>query len=71
MHSLSVRSESPESVPVLDTMPAVVPELDGRRVGVRIGEGVRVVEVDHDEPEELCDGEELLCDDELDEREEL
>ncbi len=56
---------------MLDTMPAVVPELDGRRVGVRIGEGVRVVEVDHDEPEELCDGEELLCDDELDEREEL
>ena len=73
MHSLS---ESSELLPVLDTMPEVVPaigrtlmfEPDERRVGVCVG--VRGVDVDHEEPDELCD-EEPLCDEVLDEREEL
>ena len=73
MHSLSERSESPE-LPEFDVMPAVVPaigsvlkfEPDDRRVGVRVVD----VDVDHEEPDELCD-EELLCDEVLDDREEL
>ena len=56
-------------------MPAVVPaigselkfEPDERRVGVRVVD----VDVDHEEPDELCDDEELLCDEVLDDREEL
>ena len=43
-------------------------EPDERRVGVCVG--VRGVDVDHEEPDELCD-EEPLCDEVLDEREEL
>ena len=74
MHSLSEESESPE-VPEFETMPEVVPaigselmfELDDRRVGVRVVD----VDVDHEEPDELCDDEELLCDEVLDDREEL
>ena len=69
MHSLSVRLESPESLPDLDVMPAVVPamgralkfEPDDLRVGVRVAGVV----VDHEEPDEC------VVDDELDERVEL
>lgn len=71
MHSLSESSES--LLPVLDTMPEVVPamgrvfmfepELDLRVDGVRVVD----VDVDHEEPDELDE----LRDDELDERVEL
>lgn len=68
-----MRSESPE-LSEFETIPEVVPamgivlmfELEDRRVGVR---GVDV-DVDHEEPEELCDGEEL-CDEVLDDLEVL
>lgn len=69
-------SDIAESVPPPEVIPEVVPaigrtlmfEPEDRRVGVCVG--VRGVDVDHEEPDELCD-EEPLCDEVLDEREEL
>ena len=75
MHSLSVRSESPEVLLPPEVIPEVMPAI-GRTLmfepepdDLRV-DGVRVVDVDHEDPEEpdeLCDDE----DEELDDREVL
>ena len=74
MHSLSVSSESPESLPPPEVIPEVIPAI-GRTLmfdpELERRVGVRGVDVDHEEPDELCDDEELLCDEVLDDREVL
>ena len=54
----------PAVVPAIGMTLMFEPELERRVV-------VRGVDVDHEEPDELCDDEELLCDEVLDDREVL